>query len=62
MHAVVTFQLLEYQPANEIAAIAVDSIEEEVLEVPELGEQDAALEPGSQPKYLLPKTRPGCCA
>jgi len=50
------------QPANEISAIADDSVEKEVFEVSEIEEQDAALEPGSQPKYLSPKTRPGCCA
>ena len=43
---------ISLQPANEITAIEVDSAEEEVLEVSELGEQDAALEPGSQPKYF----------
>ena len=36
---------ISLQPANEIAAIAVDSVEEGVLEVSELEEQDAALEP-----------------
>ena len=41
-----------FQPANKIAAIAVDSVEEEVLEVSEIEEQDAALEPWSQPKYF----------
>ena len=50
---------ISLQPANEIAAIAGDSVEEKVLEVSEIEEQDAALEPG---KYLSPKTRPGCCA
>ena len=43
---------ISLQPANEITAIAVDSAEEEVLEVSELEEQDADLEPGSQPKYF----------
>ena len=41
-----------FQPADEIAAIAVDSVEEGVLEVSEIEEQDAALEPWSQPKYF----------
>ena len=52
-----------FQPADEIAAIAGDSVEE-VLEVSGIVEQDAALEPGPQPKYLSlsPKTRPGYCA
>ena len=34
-----------FQPANEIAAIADDSVEKEVLEVSDIEEQDAALEP-----------------
>ena len=53
-----------FQPADEIAAIAGDSVEEEILEVSGIVEQDAALEPGPQPKYLSlsPKTRPGYCA
>jgi len=38
---------ISLQPANEIVAIANDSVEEEVLEVFGLEEQDAALEPGS---------------
>ena len=38
---------ISLQPANEIATIAGDSVEEEVLEVSEIDKQDAALEPGS---------------
>ena len=55
---------ISLQPANEIAAIAGDSVEEKVLEVSGIDKQDVALEPGSQPKYLSlsPKTRPGYCA
>ena len=57
---------ISLQPANEIAAIAGDSVEEKVLEVSGIDKQDAALELGSQPKYkylsLSPKTRPGYCA
>ena len=55
---------ISLQPANEIAAIAGDSVEEKVLEVSKIDKQDAALEPGFQPKYLSlsPKTRPDCCA
>ena len=53
---------ISLQPANEIAAIAGDSVEEKVLEVSEIDKQDATLEPESQPKYLSPKTRPGYCA
>ena len=36
-----------FQPADEIAAIAGDSVEEEVLEVSGIVEQDAALELGA---------------
>ena len=43
---------ISLQPANEIAAIAGDSVEEKVLEVSEIDKQDAVLEPGSQPKYF----------
>jgi len=54
---------ISLQPANEIAAIAGDSVEEKVLEISEIDKQDAALESESQPKYkylsLSPKTRPG---
>ena len=37
---------ISLQPANEIAAIAGDSVEEKVLEVSEIDKQDATLEPG----------------
>ena len=37
---------ISLQPANEIAAIAGDSVEEKVLEVSEIDKQDAVLEPG----------------